>query len=251
MLLSEIKKPLSEAIYNTIEYDLSSDKNQHEAFLARQSNLTMAELVERGVKPPKTVSVKLSDGSTGDIKVGFTAYFVIVPDESVLQKVFSKGGKTYYVVSGAVSGNKLGAKTVYFMGKDFNESPEVKKFQDQRDAATKKRNEEFQSKLQIDLREKLPPAAKMAINDGVLELVKNKEAEKLHKWFEKNGFYRRGGKAGELPIPTVEEFKKMGSLRGWSVSSGEYAGNRGSHGVEMKIDWEKREFYTQGWSSDD
>ena len=256
MLLSQIKNHLSnkcnlvESIYNTVEYDLSSEKDQRAAFIARQATVTLSDLEDLGVKVPKTVNVKLSDGNEADVKIEYVSWLVMQPSPSGYSKTFSKGSTRYYVVSGAMAGNTIGKKTVYYTGKDFNDSPDVKKFYADKSKALEKRNKEFVAKLQIDLREKLPSAAKLAINDDLLGMIEKKEFEKIHKWFEKNGFYSRG-RDGELPIPPVEDFKNMGSLRGWSVSSGSYAGNRGSHGVEMKIDWDKRMFYTQGWSSDD
>lgn len=256
MLLAEIKQHLSnklnliESIYNTIEYDLSSEKDQRAAFIARQADVTLKDLEDLGVTVPKTVKVKLNTGDSTDVKLDYVSWLVMQPSPSGYSKSFSKGGIQYFIVSGAMAGNTIGKKTVYYTGKDFNNSPDVKKFYADKSKALEKRNKEFVAKLQIDLREKLPSAAKLAINDGIIDMIEKKEFEKLHKWFEKNGFYSRG-RDGELPIPAVEDFKKMGSLRGWTVSSGSYSGNRGSHGVEMKIDWDKRMFYTQGWSSDD
>lgn len=220
----KVHEIITEAIYNTPEYSLSSREDQHKAFTSRLPDLNDDELKKYKLDDyPKTVTVTVKKK---DIKVNVTR------GEFGTLKI-------------------VGTKPTGVNINNVYNSPEAIEYRKKYQEVIRKRNEEFEKKLQIDLHEKLPPAAKLALNDNILQYIHEKDFVHLHKWFEKNGFFTKGPNGTELPIPEVSEFKKMNSLGGWVISTKEIGRSRGVDGRSYVINWKDRCFETESWSSGD
>jgi hypothetical protein len=238
---------LNEAIYDTLEYALSSVANRDKAFVTQMPRKEYADqLKEMGLDIPSHVTITLKDGSEHQqkVKLGPFGSTLEPADGSYKRKIF-KGGRNLYIIDGPLN---MGPKTKFFSDHEFSKSADYKEFQEKYFAGTRKMHEEFQKKLQLDLGEKLSPVAKKAIADDLLGKVNDKKTAAVRKWFVDAGFTMKGG--GELP--SVEEFKKLGDLKGWIVSTRQFGGpNRGVDGVSIEIDWENKVFDHKGWSSSD
>jgi hypothetical protein len=235
-------------IYDTPEYELSSKKDQRIAFVAQLPHKEFQALVkELDVEIPTHIKVKLVDDSEHSLKVelGTGVGVSLQPAEGSYKRKVFKGGRNFYIIDGPVS---MTPKTKYFTDTSFFNATEYKEFTEKYFTALRKRREEFDKKLQIDLREKLPAAAKKALNDDLLGKIKGGHSEQVRKWFVDAGFKMTNG----AELPPASEFKKMNSLRGWTISTKQFGGpNRGVDGVSIDIDWEKKTFGHEGWSSSD
>ena len=239
---------LSEAIYDTPEYDLSSKKDKRDAFLAQMPQRAFQDLIkDQEIKVPSHITVKCGDGSDCRVKVDLgtgTGMALVPADESWKHKV-TKGMQTYYVIDGPRS---ITPKTKYFTSSAVFTSEDYKEFKENDFKVLDKLREEFNKKLQIDLREKLPAAAKKALTDDLLGKIKDGHSEAVRKWFVDAGFKMTNG----ADLPPASEFKKMNSLKGWTISTKQFGGpNRGVDGVNIDIDWDKKTFGHEGWSSSD
>lgn len=235
-------------IYDTPEYDLSSSKDKGIAFTAQLPYKEFRELVkELNVEVPTHISIKLADGSEHSLKVELSseAGRSLQPADGSYKKKIYKGGRNFYIIDGPLN---MGPKTKFFNDSSFYNSPDYKEFYQNYSDAMKKRREEFDKKLQIDLREKLPAAAKKALADDLLGMIKDGKSEAVRKWFADAGFKMTNG----ADLPPAAEFKKMNSLKGWTISTKQFGGpNRGVDGVSIDIDWDKKTFGHLGWSSSD
>lgn len=220
----KVQEILREAIYNTLEYSLSSDSDKHSAFGARVPDLTEEDYDFYKITIPKIATIEINKKNV-KVPIKLTSYGVLVITEP----------------------HKVPATKRQLV----QTSAEVTEFKKKYSAVMSKRREEFEETLRMDLSKKLPPAAKLAINDNVLGLIHEKDFHAVRKWFEKNGFFVKGPDNTELPLPEADEFKNMTSLDGWVISTKEPYRNRGVDGRSMQIDWKDRKFYTIAWSSGD
>ena len=243
MKLSDVKQLNEVAVYDTPEYDLSSKDQQRYAYLAKAPDLKPEEIMNLYGAGLYTFNVTLNTGEKFTVKPYFNKYKNV--DISGVTSVQFKDPETrkndtYYMVSGSKPTQK---KAKFFRKNDVDK--QMTEMRNTFIAALIEYSEKFQKKLQYELRDKLSPAAKEALNDNLLGMIDEKDYSGLYNWFKSKGFTMNNSD----DIPSPEEFKKMTSLLGWNIKTDNRY--RAAQGVSMTIDWEKKQFNTIGWSSDD
>lgn len=239
-LISTVIPPVLEAaIYNTPEYTLSSSEHQHKAFTAYAPELVISELFKTYNEPLlTTVKVKLNTGEEHEIPVKFDRYGMAEPDEEAYNHVIQRGASVIYMLNSSRS--PLAKKAVYFTKQALRATPELQRLSTKIAELRKRYYDDFQEKLKVDLRQKLSPAAKAALEDNLLELINDGDYQALHSWFKKHEFEN---------LPPAKDLKKLKDLKGWNINFGP---DRWGHqsGSYMTIDWASKKFKVQAGSSD-
>lgn len=216
-------------LWSTIEYKLSNEQNR---WWANQTLNSVISAKDNITDFPEKISLSIkTNRGLKDLELNIKLDSVnkIVPDLLWSDFNYMLKGKTI-----------RGIGAIFITSKTFNEHPTINALNKQVEQLVNVMKEERFANIVKELRDRLSPAAREAITDDLQTWCERSDTCKLRKWFVKHEF---------INAPSLSELTRMKEL-GYMHGAAKSNSKGFTQGKATYVDWEKKTFFTTGYTSD-